>query len=259
MALSGEYDDIRAFIYDLENVADFVVIDNVTLAEGGDANAPLAVALDVSTYYPDRAGCLRQRAPMAVNRRTLWFGGVLGRRRSSRALVVALDGRARRRRGAARRTVRPAGARGGRLEAPAMPADVKLRSSQAERARAGRYAAVIRSGSAEAAAATSAAPGRRRRAGIVDALGRGAGGPGRAAAAAADHAEVHRPRGEGGRDEDRGAERRQAADSRRRRRRDRRAVPDSEDRTRIDRDCVPRRSRAADDSADRQVTNQVRQ
>ena len=51
MRLSGEYDDIRGFIYTLETSPDFVVIDNVKLAEGVDANAPLSVFLEVSTYY----------------------------------------------------------------------------------------------------------------------------------------------------------------------------------------------------------------
>lgn len=49
--LSGEYDDIRAFIYELETSTDFIVIDNVRLAQGTEVNAPLAVALQVSTYY----------------------------------------------------------------------------------------------------------------------------------------------------------------------------------------------------------------
>jgi Tfp pilus assembly protein PilO len=51
MRLSGDYDDIREFIYAVETASDFVVIDNVKLAEGVDSNAPLSVSLDVSTYY----------------------------------------------------------------------------------------------------------------------------------------------------------------------------------------------------------------
>ncbi len=51
LRLSGEYDDIRAFIYELETSPDFIVIDNVRLAQGTEVNAPLAVALQVSTYY----------------------------------------------------------------------------------------------------------------------------------------------------------------------------------------------------------------
>jgi type IV pilus assembly protein PilO len=51
MTLSGDYDDLRAFIYALETSPDFVVIDNVGIAEGSGANAPLSLSLDLSTYY----------------------------------------------------------------------------------------------------------------------------------------------------------------------------------------------------------------
>jgi Tfp pilus assembly protein PilO len=50
-ALSGDWDDIRQFIYELETGPDFIVIDNVQLAEGSDANSPLSLTLDMSTYY----------------------------------------------------------------------------------------------------------------------------------------------------------------------------------------------------------------
>ena len=50
-SLSGDYDDIRRFIYDIETGADFIVIDNVLLAEGSDSKAPLALTLELSTYY----------------------------------------------------------------------------------------------------------------------------------------------------------------------------------------------------------------
>ena len=49
--LSGEYDDIRAFIYQLETSPDFVVIGNLRLAEGTRSDASLGVSLEVSTYY----------------------------------------------------------------------------------------------------------------------------------------------------------------------------------------------------------------
>jgi Tfp pilus assembly protein PilO len=49
--LAGDWDDIRQFIYELETGPDFVVIDNVALAEGTDANSPLALTLEMSTYY----------------------------------------------------------------------------------------------------------------------------------------------------------------------------------------------------------------
>jgi type IV pilus assembly protein PilO len=61
MRLSGDYNDIRGFIYTVETSPDFVIIDNVKLAEGIDANAPLSVFLAVSTYY---------RAPQSAVART---------------------------------------------------------------------------------------------------------------------------------------------------------------------------------------------
>ena len=51
MRLSGDYDDIRAFIYALETSSEFLIIDNLKLAEGLDTSAPLSVFLEVSTYY----------------------------------------------------------------------------------------------------------------------------------------------------------------------------------------------------------------
>ncbi|MCC7034975.1 MAG: hypothetical protein IT179_19290 [Acidobacteria bacterium] len=50
-ALSGDYEDIRAFIYEIETAPDFLVIDNVFLAEGTGDQAPLTLTLDLSTYY----------------------------------------------------------------------------------------------------------------------------------------------------------------------------------------------------------------
>lgn len=50
-ALAGDYDDIRALIYDIETAADFLVIENVFLSEGSDEQAPLTLTLDLSTYY----------------------------------------------------------------------------------------------------------------------------------------------------------------------------------------------------------------
>jgi Tfp pilus assembly protein PilO len=49
--LAGEYDDIRGFLYDLERSDDFVVVDNIRLAEGNEPDSPLTVFLQVSTYY----------------------------------------------------------------------------------------------------------------------------------------------------------------------------------------------------------------
>ncbi|MEW6323229.1 MAG: GspMb/PilO family protein [Acidobacteriota bacterium] len=52
--LSGDYEDIRSFIYDLETAPEFVVIDNMVLSEGGTQQAPLTLDLQVSTYYRAR-------------------------------------------------------------------------------------------------------------------------------------------------------------------------------------------------------------
>jgi Tfp pilus assembly protein PilO len=54
MVLSGSYADMRTFIYQLEAAPEFVVIDNVQLAEGGDSGS-LVVTLDMSTYYRNAA------------------------------------------------------------------------------------------------------------------------------------------------------------------------------------------------------------
>ncbi|MEO8682101.1 MAG: type 4a pilus biogenesis protein PilO [Vicinamibacterales bacterium] len=50
-ALAGNYDDVRQLIYDIETGEEFVVIDNIVLAEGSDNNAPLKFNLELSTYY----------------------------------------------------------------------------------------------------------------------------------------------------------------------------------------------------------------
>jgi Tfp pilus assembly protein PilO len=48
---SGDYDDVRQLIYDIETAPDFIVIDNMALGEGQDAQAPLSLMLELSTYY----------------------------------------------------------------------------------------------------------------------------------------------------------------------------------------------------------------
>lgn len=53
MALSGTYSDMRVFIQQLETAPEFVVIDNVRLAEGAEEGGPLQVRLELSTYYRD--------------------------------------------------------------------------------------------------------------------------------------------------------------------------------------------------------------
>jgi Tfp pilus assembly protein PilO len=51
MVLSGTYAEMRDFIYQLETAPEFVVIDNIQLAEGSTANGSLMVTLDLSTYF----------------------------------------------------------------------------------------------------------------------------------------------------------------------------------------------------------------
>ena len=51
MVVTGDYRDIREFIYELESSPEFVVIDNVALAQSEATNAPLVLTIEVSTYY----------------------------------------------------------------------------------------------------------------------------------------------------------------------------------------------------------------
>ena len=55
ISLSGSWEDIRAFIYELETAPEFIVIDNVAITEGTDSNSPLSLSVDLSTYYRGRA------------------------------------------------------------------------------------------------------------------------------------------------------------------------------------------------------------
>ncbi len=55
-SLAGDYDDIRAFIYDIETSPDFLVIENVVLAEGSNDQSSLVLSLNLSTYYRGMSG-----------------------------------------------------------------------------------------------------------------------------------------------------------------------------------------------------------
>ena len=48
--LQGEYESIRQFIYELETAPQFVIIDDVSLMQA-EANKPLTLTLELSTYY----------------------------------------------------------------------------------------------------------------------------------------------------------------------------------------------------------------
>jgi Tfp pilus assembly protein PilO len=51
MVLEGEYRNVRRFIHDLETAPEFVVIEDVALAEGTDESAPLTLTLQLATYF----------------------------------------------------------------------------------------------------------------------------------------------------------------------------------------------------------------
>lgn len=50
IVLQGEYESIRQFIYELESTPDFLILDAVMLAQA-EANKPLTLTLELSTYY----------------------------------------------------------------------------------------------------------------------------------------------------------------------------------------------------------------
>ena len=51
MVLEGEYRNVRRFIHDLEVAPEFVVIEDVALAEGTEPDAPLTLTLQLATYF----------------------------------------------------------------------------------------------------------------------------------------------------------------------------------------------------------------
>lgn len=51
MVLEGEYRSVRQFIHAVESAPEFIVIDDVSLAEGARPDAPLTLTLALATYY----------------------------------------------------------------------------------------------------------------------------------------------------------------------------------------------------------------
>jgi type IV pilus assembly protein PilO len=51
--LTGDYRDVRRFIYSLETTPEFIVLENVALTSGGEAGGSrtLGISLDIATYY----------------------------------------------------------------------------------------------------------------------------------------------------------------------------------------------------------------
>jgi hypothetical protein len=50
MVLQGDYEDLRQFIYALETAPQFVIVDELSLAQN-ELNKPLTLTLALSTYY----------------------------------------------------------------------------------------------------------------------------------------------------------------------------------------------------------------
>jgi Tfp pilus assembly protein PilO len=51
LTLEGDYDAMRRFIYQLDTAPEFVVIDDVSLAERGNEDGGLDLQMQLSTYY----------------------------------------------------------------------------------------------------------------------------------------------------------------------------------------------------------------
>lgn len=51
LSLTGDYRNIRRFIYALETAPEFVVIEDVALARPSTPGAPLQITMDLATYY----------------------------------------------------------------------------------------------------------------------------------------------------------------------------------------------------------------
>ncbi len=56
MVLTGEYPDVRDFIYALETSPEFVVIEDVSVAEGARLESGLTVNLQLATYFRGDGG-----------------------------------------------------------------------------------------------------------------------------------------------------------------------------------------------------------
>jgi Tfp pilus assembly protein PilO len=51
MELLGSYSDVRDFIHEIESSPEFVVIDDIGLAEGSQGDPTLRLSLQLSTYF----------------------------------------------------------------------------------------------------------------------------------------------------------------------------------------------------------------
>lgn len=53
MVLEGSYENVRNFLYELETTPEFIIVDDVSLGQP-EANKPVTLTLEVSTYYRHR-------------------------------------------------------------------------------------------------------------------------------------------------------------------------------------------------------------
>ena len=51
MVLTGTYGAVRRFVHQVETSKDFVVLDDLSLAEGTGAGTELVITLKLSTYF----------------------------------------------------------------------------------------------------------------------------------------------------------------------------------------------------------------
>jgi hypothetical protein len=50
VVLQCDYENFRQFVYELETAPEFVIIDDISIAQT-EANRPLSLTLELSTYY----------------------------------------------------------------------------------------------------------------------------------------------------------------------------------------------------------------
>jgi Type II secretion system (T2SS), protein M subtype b len=50
IVLEGDYQSVRQFLYELETTPEFIIVDDVTLAQA-EPSKPLLLTVEVSTYY----------------------------------------------------------------------------------------------------------------------------------------------------------------------------------------------------------------
>lgn len=67
MTLAGNYEDIRAFIYELETAPEFVVIENLVLQEGLNTTDQLKLSWELSTYFRAPGAVTTAATPRAGN------------------------------------------------------------------------------------------------------------------------------------------------------------------------------------------------